>query len=317
MTGRLQGVNGPTSINGLDGLGHSGGLHGIGGLDGANGLGGAATGSTSVSGDMSISAPPMADFFCMGAPLDSFALMPDMFSMPPPIAYGSFDQPLDPTHFAPANGSHMFASGGAPPSAAQFGRHQQQQQPSFGGMYKDMAPLASAATMPFDMGTGHAAVPGSHTMAHPLTASTWPVQGYTPTIGCGCGPSCMCEGCIDHPYNKTNTDLVMASWASQQQDFEAKYGALGHLPSDKAQHQLQKAPTAATTATSTTTLGTPGLGANSNNSQPPSPTTPVSEEGSVGDQTLHESDFVWVRFPLPGMCRGRGASSCECGNDCM
>ncbi|KAK4164526.1 hypothetical protein QBC43DRAFT_47891 [Cladorrhinum sp. PSN259] len=123
---------------------------------------------------------------------------------------------------------------------------------------------------------------------------------------CSCGPGCLCEGCLAHPFNATMFQYVSAAYSSSV-DGSANGSASGSPtagPINSNNNDVQPAPRAI----------------NGNGSESPPEVLTPNNEGSPallgnGEQSLAESDFFFFDLPISGLCGG-SIQSCPCGDDC-
>ncbi|KAK3994587.1 hypothetical protein QBC44DRAFT_235863 [Cladorrhinum sp. PSN332] len=123
---------------------------------------------------------------------------------------------------------------------------------------------------------------------------------------CSCGPGCLCEGCLAHPFNATMYQYVSAAY-SNSVDGSANGSTNGSPsagPVNSNNNDIQPTPRAIN-----------GSGSES----PPEGLTPNNEGSPAllggGEQSLAESDFFFFDLPISGLCGGN-LQSCPCGDDC-
>ncbi|KAG9237240.1 hypothetical protein BJ875DRAFT_370317 [Amylocarpus encephaloides] len=135
------------------------------------------------------------------------------------------------------------------------------------------------------------------------------INGGADTVHtCGCGDGCQCVGCVAHPYNDTTMAHVRSAAAWQM--------SMDHSGGEMYTNGYSQP------ETPTLNRHSNGNGAMhaQNGEQVASPTanTPSSSNSGSGDeQTLPESDFLFVSYSFAGEgCAGESLS-CPCGDDCQ
>ncbi|KAK4229474.1 hypothetical protein QBC38DRAFT_508242 [Podospora fimiseda] len=123
---------------------------------------------------------------------------------------------------------------------------------------------------------------------------------------CSCGPGCLCEGCLAHPFNPTMFQYVSGAYSSSV-DGSANGSANGSPsvgPVGSNHNDGHHTPRPIN-----------GTGSES----PPEGLTPITEGSpallGAGEQSLAESDFFFFEMPISGLCGG-SIQSCPCGDDC-